>query len=200
MPKSKLELKAEVFSLFQTISMLNAQYRQGNLQDQFYVRKMNTYIQDLNRVKRQLRDAAINYERLVADLDLDQNYTEILKSIHEFQLMQQKQRESPTLDYQPLALANQIQTITSHFITLSDYLYLVEVFELELLFDLIRQLLVALHHYDFFSDIFNEVVAWERKIQELITHNQIPQPRIPELRNKFSSIFENYRDKLESNC
>ncbi len=163
MPKSILELKADLFGIFQTFAMLDKTYRNGGVPASFYQNKYLSLASELDQLILYFEEKNMDYKEILKELPLDSNPFEILDTIKKIKISDLDRREDK-LHTRPLQFAQQTSQITSKFITILDYFQVMETIDIEFLRGLIHELLLLIEPIDLINPIFAEIVSIEREL------------------------------------
>ena len=189
MPKSILELKSELFGLFQTFSMLEKTYRAGGVPTSFYQTKYIALASELDDLILHFEEKNIDFKEILKELPLDANPFEILDIIKKIRISEYN-RKQDQLQTRPLHFAQISSQITSKFITILDYFQVMETIEIEFLRNLIHELLMLIEPIELLKQIFGHIVNLEREILHHIQSNEMRDPTKKYFEDRFYEIYQ----------
>lgn len=168
MAKSILELKSELFGIFQTLAMLDQTYRKGQIPANFYQTKYLALASELDELIICFEEKQIDFRNVLREMPIEGDHEKILNMIKKLKVSQ-VDRINDQIYSNPLQLAQAISTITSKFITIMDYFQVMEQIDTEFLKGLIHEILILIEPIELLKPIFIDIVNIER---DLITQNQ----------------------------
>ncbi len=191
MPKSILELKADLFGIFQTFAMLDKTYRTGGVPASFYQSKYLALASELEQLILFFEEKNIDYREILKELPLDSNPFEILDTIKKIKISELNRVED-RLQTRPFQFAQQTSQITSKFITILDYFQVMETIDIEFLRGLIHELLMLMEPLDLLKQLFAEVVNIEREILQLSQTQRITSQSKKYFEDRFYHTYQSF--------
>ncbi len=163
-----LDQKAELYSILKTSQILKGEYDRGRLKDQTYFRSMQGFYRDLTHLEQMIRSRGKNLRDLLETFPLGFNLKPMLSfitSISDYQYTEIA--NSWQLD--PFMLAATSAEITSNFITLMDYLHLIEDIDIEFIDRLIQTLEDSLRKMAVFHPFAEQIEQIHGTILEILS-------------------------------
>ena len=186
--RSHIDRKADLFSFLQTASFLKARYEAGRIAADFYFRNLRFFHQQLTQLQSELIPLNITLLDLVDKIAVTQEVKSVLallSSVNDYQYNTVAQQWQ--LD--PYQLARAATAITSHFITLLDYLRLVENFDFDFLMELIVELRESMKTLNAFEPFVNRMIQFEQDLPRYFHTNHLDDRSSPEVvKNVYKAI------------
>lgn len=186
--RSHIDRKADLFSYLQTASFLKARYAAGRIAADFYFRNLRFFHQQLTQLQTELTPYNLTLLHLVDKIALPpevKSAVALLSSVNDYQYNAVAQQWQ--LD--PYQLAAGATTITSHFITLLDYLRLVENFDYDFLMELIIELRESMKTLNVFEPFVNRMAQFEQDLPQYFHTNHLDDRSSPEqVKNVYKAI------------
>ena len=190
--------KAELFSILQTANFLKSRFDIGLIDMDFYFKRMRFFHNELMILQQKLlpqKKSLIDIvNRFPVNKDLKPILT-IISSIQDYNFNKFAQK----WQMDPVQLAAEATKITSNFITLIDYLHLVDDFDEEMLMEFIRELRISLGEMKtfepFFIHIFNLENELPRYFRDIGLSNNSNQIQIKSVITEIEDIvYDIYKD------
>lgn len=186
--RSHIDRKADLFSYLQTASFLKARYAAGRIAADFYFRNLRFFHNQLTQLQTELTPYNLTLLHLVDKIDLPSEVKSVLallSSVNDYQYNTVAQQWQ--LD--PYQLAAGATAITSHFITLLDYLRLVENFDYEFLMELIVELRESMKILNVFEPFVIRMTQFEQDLPGYFHTNHLDDRSSPEeVKNVYKAI------------
>ena len=177
--RSNIDRKAELFSFLQTASFLKARYDAGRIAADFYFRNLRYFHQQLTRLQTELIPYNLTLLHLVDKIDLSpevKSVVALLSSVNDYQY----NTVAKQWQLDPYQLAAGATTITSHFITLLDYLRLVENFDYDFLMELILELHESMTVLHAFAPFVARMTQFEQDLPRYLHNNSLNDQSTPD--------------------
>jgi hypothetical protein len=186
-----LDIKADLFSILQTARYLMMSSQKGNIDYEFYFKRMGYFHKEILQIEENLKLFGRDVLSTIQNFDSSGNLMEILKEISSIQDYE-FERDSRKWQLDPFQLSGSATEITSNFITLLDYLHLIENFELDFFNDLILTLIQSLQQLEIYQPFLSEILRIYDHIQTEIKQDMIKnQQNIPNPRSQYYPVSEN---------
>ena len=176
--RSVVDIKADLYSIFQTAAFLKERFESGMVDALFYYRRLKHSHSELVALQNELSQWNRSLLQIVDDFKIDQNFTSILSvisSIQDFQFNEIAQ----TWQLDPYLLASVATECTSNFITIIDYLHLIEAFEEEFLQQLIGDLERSLSQINTFQPFLMQIVQLKQNLPQFFHQSGLYQATDP---------------------
>ena len=155
--------KAELFSILQTANFLKSRFDMGLIDMDFYFKRMRFFQNELITIQQKLLPRNKSLIDIVNKFPVNDDLKPILtiiSSIQDYNFNQFAQKWQ--LD--PVQLAAGATKITSNFITLIDYLHLIEDFDEPVLMEYIINLRVSLSEMQTFEPFYIHMLNLEKEL------------------------------------
>ena len=155
--------KAELFSILQTANFLKSRFDMGLIDMDFYFKRMRFFQNELISIQQKLLPRNKSLIDVVNKFPVNDDLKPILtiiSSIQDYNFNQFAQKWQ--LD--PVQLAAGATKITSNFITLIDYLHLIEDFDEPVLMEYIINLRVSLSEMQTFEPFYIHMLNLEKEL------------------------------------
>jgi len=155
--------KAELFSILQTANFLKSRFDMGLIDMDFYFKRMRFFQNELISIQQKLLPRNKSLIDIVNKFPVNNDLKPILtiiSSIQDYNFNQFAQKWQ--LD--PVQLAAGATKITSNFITLIDYLHLIEDFDEPVLMEYIINLRVSLSEMQTFEPFYIHILNLEKEL------------------------------------
>jgi hypothetical protein len=162
------EIRADLYSILQTAEFMIKRYEHGMVEQEVFFKQMGRFQEELRQMEFSLASSKKSLLDIIEQLNNSQHLKEIFKVIGtsaDFTFDQ----EHSQWDFNPVNLAASSAQVTSSFITVIDYLHLVEQVELPFLLELTDNLLRDLQTYEIFYPFFMQVLTLKNEILEIIS-------------------------------
>lgn len=161
------ELKADLFSILQTAEFLIFRYQKGMVEEEVFYKQMGRFQEELRQIEQELAPSNKSILEIINNFDNGEHLKDVFKEIGTAAdyLFDQ---ENSTWNYNPVNLASAAAQVTSSFITLLDYVHLVEQGDLPFLLELIEKLLQNLQKFEIFYPFLMQVITLRNEILETI--------------------------------
>ncbi len=198
-----LDIKADLFSIFQTATFLKKRFESGLVDSLFYYRRLKHSHSELVKLQNDLSLWDRTLLEILDDFKVDQNFTSILSvisSIQDFQFNQIAQ----TWQLDPYLLASVATECTSNFITLIDYLHLIEAFEEEFFMQLLTDLEKSLSGIHTFQPFLLQISQLKQDIPQFIQQSGLhhasdptqSKPILQEIEQSIYTLFQEFKQYL----
>ena len=198
-----LDIKADLFSIFQTAAFLKERFETGMVDSLFYYRRLKNSHSELVNLQNELSLWNRTLLDIIDDFKVDQNFISILSvisSIQDFQFNQVAQ----TWQLDPYLLASVATECTSNFITLLDYLHLVESFEEEFFSQLLADLEKGLATLNTFQPFLLQISHLIQNLPQYLQQSGFYQntdinhqkPILQEIEQSFYTLFQEFKQYL----
>jgi len=186
--RSHIDRKADLYSYLQTASFLQARYEAGRIAADWYFRNLRFFHHQLTQLQTELTPYNLTLLHLVDKISLPpevKSVLALLSSVNDYQYNTVAQQWQ--LD--PYQLAGVATAITSHFITLLDYLRLVENFDYDFLMELIVELRESMKNLNAFEPFVNRMAQFEQDLPQYFRTNRLDDRSSPEeVKNVYKAI------------
>lgn len=183
-----LNLKADLYAIIYTASFLKERYEKGSINPTFYFRRMKFFHAEIVEIQNQLSVHHTSVLQMLENLEIDPNFKTILSvvsSIQDYNFSQLAQQ----WELDPFTLASVATECTSNFITLIDYLHMIEDFDPEFLFQLVLDLKNALEKLHTFEPFAIHITQFMNDLPEYFQKKQInSNSTSQEIREKYKTI------------
>jgi len=190
------DIKADVYAILKTGQILKKGFDMGNVDENFYFRRMQGFYMELSNIQSQL----IPWNKKIIDLFSDLNMgpemntvLTLISGIQDYQFDHIAQHWS----IDPLQLGQNVSEITSNFITLLDYLHITDEMDYYLLFDLLKDLIGALSEYELFIDIYQSLKTIAHNLTKTSENLFSDQSFIQKVENSINTQFERFKRNLK---
>lgn len=205
-PRSTLDQKADLYSILKTAEFLRHRFSQGMVESGFFIKRMQSFSRELSQLQTELMRHRLTLLQLLDKMQINQDLRSIIVAISSAEDLQFHDF-AQQWQIDPYKLAYSTAEITSAFITLLDYLHLVDIVEDGLLIELFDRLLSHLQTYHTFSPFYNAVGNLRAKGVEFIRMNlgqhpnkmdppQTNQSFYPSVEYQLSLIFDKFKNYL----
>ena len=185
-----IESKAELFSILQTANFLKSRFDIGLIDMDFYFKRMRFFQNELMSIQQKLLPRNKSLIDIVNKFPVNDDLKPILtiiSSIQDYNFNQFAQKWQ--LD--PVQLAAGATKITSNFITLIDYLHLIEDFDESALMEYIKELRESLGEMQTFEPFYIHIMNLEKELPNYFYDIQITSNSHP---SKIKSIISEIED------
>jgi len=186
--RSHIDRKADLYSYLQTASFLKARYDAGRIAADWYFRNLRFFHRQLTQLQTELTPYNMTLLHMVDKIALPpevKSAVALLSSVNDYQYNAVAQQWQ--LD--PYELARGATAITSHFITLLDYLRLVENFDYDFLIELIIELRESMKTLNVFEPFVNRMAQFEHDLPQYFHTNHLDDRSSPEqVKNVYKAI------------
>ncbi len=201
--RTLVEIKADLYSILQTAGFIRNRFETGSIDSLFYYQKMKKFHSDVVSLQNELSYQQKTLLDILDNFSVDGDFRTILSvvsSIQDFQFNQMAQNWQ--LD--PYLLASVATECTSNFITLIDYLHLIEAFDQDFLSLLISELEESLGKIHTFQPFSIQIKFIKDSIPNLINTsginqiNDIQQIRtvLSHIEQEIYSLFQEFKQYL----
>ena len=184
------ESKAELFSILQTANFLKSRFDIGLIDMDFYFKRMRFFQNELMSIQQKLMPRNKSLIDIVNNFPVNDDLKPILtiiSSIQDYNFNQFAQKGQ----MDPVQLAAGATKITSNFITLIDYLHLIEDFDEAALMEYIRDLRESLGEIKTFEPFHTHIENLEKELPNYFRDIQITSNSHP---SKIKSIISEIED------
>ena len=157
------ESKAELFSILQTANFLKSRFDIGLIDMDFYFKRMRFFQNELMSIQQKLLHRNKSLIDIINNFPVNEDLKPILtiiSSIQDYNFNQFAQK----WQMDPVQLAAGATKITSNFITLIDYLHLIEDFDEPVLMEYIINLRISLSEMQTFEPFYIHILNLEKEL------------------------------------
>jgi hypothetical protein len=175
--KNLLDLKADLYAICRTVEIMKNRFEAGLLTEDFYVRRMKTFLNEITQIQQELLQYGKKIEEIIQEIP---EFMPIAQYIREIVSIGDRQfdHNANSWTINPYQIATAAANVTSKFITLLDYLHLASEVDCclfnELYTDLERSL-TEINSFKFFS---MEMDNLKPKIMGFLQDPTISSPNI----------------------
>jgi len=170
--RSHIDRKADLFSYLQTAGFLKARYDAGRMAADFYFRNLRFFHKQLTQLQTELTPYNLSLLDLVDKIVLPpevKSVLALLSSVKDYQF----NTIAHEWQLDPYQLAAGATKITSHFITLLDYLRLVDTFDSDFLMELIVELHESMTVLHTFAPFLARLTQFEQDLPGYFHDNHL---------------------------
>ncbi|WP_371806171.1 hypothetical protein [Candidatus Lokiarchaeum ossiferum] len=176
--RTVVDIKADLYSIFQTAAFLKDRFESGMVDALFYYRRLKHSHSELVGLQNELSLWNRSLLEIIDDFKIDQNFTSILSvisSIQDFKFNEIAQ----TWQLDPYLLASVATECTSNFITIIDYLHLIEAFEEEFFQQLMGDLEKSLSQINTFQPFLIQIAQLNQNLPHYLQQSGLYQATDP---------------------